>query len=209
MKIIINPKYHESEEGRFDYFKRVIISQLKANQTYKILDVGCSQLDLSEFSSQVEVFGIDYIPSGIYDDNHFSLCNLNTDKIPFGDNAFDFVIAGEVIEHIKRPFEFIEEVHRVLKPSGRLLLSTPNPHYYMEILKDILGIFKIDDFEHLNLFSKIHLVSYCEKTGLRLLTFKRYKFWIPFIKLMILSMNTPRLFNYQNVYIFEKMKQTF
>lgn len=42
------------------------------------------------------------------------------------DNAFDVVISFQVIEHIKDDSLFIQEIHRVLKPGGTALLTTPN-----------------------------------------------------------------------------------
>ncbi|MBK7214996.1 MAG: class I SAM-dependent methyltransferase [Bacteroidales bacterium] len=42
------------------------------------------------------------------------------------DNSFDFAVSFQVIEHIRNDQEFIREIHRVLKPGGKLLLSTPN-----------------------------------------------------------------------------------
>jgi 2-polyprenyl-3-methyl-5-hydroxy-6-metoxy-1,4-benzoquinol methylase len=42
------------------------------------------------------------------------------------ESAFDAVIAAEVIEHLENPREVAREWHRILKPSGRLILSTPN-----------------------------------------------------------------------------------
>jgi len=42
------------------------------------------------------------------------------------DNSFDFAVTFQVIEHIQDDKAFIREIHRVLKPGGKLLLSTPN-----------------------------------------------------------------------------------
>ncbi|MBQ4280164.1 MAG: class I SAM-dependent methyltransferase [Rikenellaceae bacterium] len=41
-------------------------------------------------------------------------------------NSFDYVITFQVIEHIKNDFAFLKEIHRVLRPGGRLIVSTPN-----------------------------------------------------------------------------------
>ena len=41
-------------------------------------------------------------------------------------NIFDFVIAFQVIEHIENDSFFIQEIYRVLKKGGKLILSTPN-----------------------------------------------------------------------------------
>ncbi|HNW54509.1 MAG TPA: class I SAM-dependent methyltransferase, partial [Bacteroidales bacterium] len=42
------------------------------------------------------------------------------------DNSFDFAVTFQVIEHIQDDKAFISEIHRVLKPGGKLFLSTPN-----------------------------------------------------------------------------------
>lgn len=41
-------------------------------------------------------------------------------------NSFDSVIAFQVIEHIKNDSLFLQEIHRVLKPGGVMVISTPN-----------------------------------------------------------------------------------
>ncbi len=40
--------------------------------------------------------------------------------------SFDCVVAVEVLEHVKKDADFVREVHRVLKPNGRFLMTTPN-----------------------------------------------------------------------------------
>jgi len=42
------------------------------------------------------------------------------------DNSFDFAVTFQVIEHIRNDREFVKEIHRVLKPGGKMLASTPN-----------------------------------------------------------------------------------
>lgn len=46
--------------------------------------------------------------------------------LPLPDNHFDWVITFQVIEHIKHDERFLSEIARVLKPSGRLIVTTPN-----------------------------------------------------------------------------------
>ncbi|MCV9388041.1 class I SAM-dependent methyltransferase [Reichenbachiella ulvae] len=42
------------------------------------------------------------------------------------DDSFDTVISFQVIEHIKEDHLFLKEIHRVLKPGGRAIITTPN-----------------------------------------------------------------------------------
>lgn len=46
--------------------------------------------------------------------------------LPFAAESFDCVITFQVIEHIRRDVELVREIHRVLRPGGRLILTTPN-----------------------------------------------------------------------------------
>ena len=42
------------------------------------------------------------------------------------DNAYDFIVTFQVIEHIQDDSLFLKEIHRVLKPGGTALITTPN-----------------------------------------------------------------------------------
>lgn len=54
-------------------------------------------------------------------------CDFETEPLPFEDGAFDAVMMNEVFEHLRIDlFATMREVHRVLRPGGHLLLSTPN-----------------------------------------------------------------------------------
>ena len=42
------------------------------------------------------------------------------------DNTFDVVISFQVIEHLQDDAGFLQEIHRVLKPNGQAIITTPN-----------------------------------------------------------------------------------
>ncbi len=46
--------------------------------------------------------------------------------LPFPDASFDTVVSFQVIEHVRRDKELVAEIYRVLRPGGRLIISTPN-----------------------------------------------------------------------------------
>jgi 2-polyprenyl-3-methyl-5-hydroxy-6-metoxy-1,4-benzoquinol methylase len=53
--------------------------------------------------------------------------------IPLADKSVDIVVSFETIEHVPQPRAFIEECYRVLRPSGLLIVSTPNTMVYGKI----------------------------------------------------------------------------
>ena len=63
-----------------------------------------------------------------------------TKKLPYADNSFEFVFAGEVIEHVMEIRSFLSEIKRVLKPSGYLIITTPNLARVDDRIKFIFGI---------------------------------------------------------------------
>lgn len=50
-------------------------------------------------------------------------------KLPFADESMDYVVAGEIIEHMESPKDFVAECLRVLIPGGWLAVSTPHEEY--------------------------------------------------------------------------------
>jgi len=63
------------------------------------------------------------VPDGFYQQQHDFECYL--DAIPRPDDHFDAVILTQVLEHVPNPETVLREIRRVLKPSGKLLLTVP------------------------------------------------------------------------------------
>lgn len=82
--------------------------------------------------------------------------------LPFADATFDAVIATEVIERVRYPFRLLREIRRTLKPTGRVLLSTPNVATPVNrIALAVFGLFPDDrtlhdgqDVGHIHFFTR-------------------------------------------------------
>lgn len=66
--------------------------------------------------------------------------NAEADRFPYDDNTFDLVTWCEVIEHLtENPVHTLAEIHRVLKPGGVLVISTPNASRADSIVNFLVG----------------------------------------------------------------------
>jgi len=61
-------------------------------------------------------------------------------QLPYEDGSFDVVVCGEVIEHVIDTDNLLREARRVLRPRGRLILTTPNIAYLPNRFLLLLGI---------------------------------------------------------------------
>jgi SAM-dependent methyltransferase len=101
-------------------------------------------------------------------------------KLPFPDKTFDIVMIDEVIEHLVDTDSIMDEIHRVLKDQGQLLISTPNLASWFNRLALLFGIqpaFSEVSFKkvygrpgsgivgHLRLFTKRALTAFVEDNG--------------------------------------------
>jgi 2-polyprenyl-3-methyl-5-hydroxy-6-metoxy-1,4-benzoquinol methylase len=80
---------------------------------------------------QIQALGFEVTPADLFPDyyKYPSPKCVKADmrkRLPFADCTFDYMLCQEGIEHIESPLSFTLECQRVLKPGGRLILTTPN-----------------------------------------------------------------------------------
>lgn len=77
--------------------------------------------------------------------------------LPFPNGIFDVVVSSEFLEHVPKANgeDYLGEVHRVMSPGGKLILTTPNNQW------------GLTDPVHINEFSIPEIIEMIEATGLR------------------------------------------
>lgn len=134
-----------------------LISQ--ARKAKKILECGCgagSTIRLlwhkgAHFTGiDISQYAIEKAKTDWRDKDNVFFTVGNVEELPFADKSFDFVYSAYVAEHVFNPEEMINEMIRVLKRGGRLLILAPNygspiefsPCFPMEGLKPLIQAIK-------------------------------------------------------------------
>lgn len=99
-----------------------------------VLDVGCGTgygcLILAQRAGQV--VGIDHDFSAVvyshqnYGRANISHCQMSAHSLGLKASQFDVTVCFQTIEHLRTPDQFIAELKRVVKPGGKIIISTPN-----------------------------------------------------------------------------------
>jgi SAM-dependent methyltransferase len=95
--------------------------------TAKLLDVGCGTGWLAEHFS--DYTGIDGAPEAVAaaaERSRNVIAGDVEEPLPFDDATFDGVVLKDLLEHVADPVAVVREVHRVLKPGGRVFASSPD-----------------------------------------------------------------------------------
>lgn len=75
------------------------------------------------------------------------------------DEPYDLIVAADVLEHVRDPEQVLQELHDVLRPGGRLLVSVPNFGHWYPRLRVVSGRFDYDrrgilDRGHVRFFTR-------------------------------------------------------
>jgi len=154
MKEYYEKLYHDKKAYHWDHIKsrdafyiqhtKIILNLVDKFGRGKIIDVGCGD---GYITSQIlkkfkEVAGEDISKEAIKiakkKNPKISLVVATCTNLPFSDNSFDTVVASETLEHVNYNDGkmLLKEARRILKPQGKLIISTPNlSNPYMKFLQ--------------------------------------------------------------------------
>jgi len=100
----------------------------------KVLDVGCGAgLLIQYLPATCSYVGVDQDVAAIEANRRlfprvaFQVFDIVTATYPFQEQSFDTIVMAAVIEHIHDPLHVMKEMFRILKPGGRLIMTTPSP----------------------------------------------------------------------------------
>ncbi|MEK6968343.1 MAG: class I SAM-dependent methyltransferase [Nanoarchaeota archaeon] len=129
---LYNPSYASHQDGILNslgrFFEKYYVAKyLEPKAGERVLDVGCNNGKFGRWFSEkydVSVVGID-VNARPFVENGLELRVGDAEQLDFPDNSFDAVVSMHTLEHLVDPRTALEEMYRVTKPQGRIVLTYP------------------------------------------------------------------------------------
>jgi len=136
------------------------VAYIRRNMFGKILDIGANQGLLHRMIDDGKMIGLDIVVSNYSK----RMVRGSAEKMPFKENSFDTIIAGEVLEHLPHPEKFMQECKRVLQSKGIVIISTPNRNALINKLLHKFDCARTSDVDfHRHVFTEEELKTLASK----------------------------------------------
>lgn len=138
------------------------------SEEFTVLEIGCdcgaNLMRVKELFPKSRLFGLEINPnaariaSGLGEVMHG---NIEDYDLPYVHETFDYILFGDVLEHLKDPEKVIGYCRCFLKPQGKIIASIPNLMHYTVLKELISGNFTYQDMGLLDR-THIHFFTYNE-----------------------------------------------
>ena len=146
--------------------RKRLITQMTEEMNFSrpnVLDVGCGIGDLlsTPLSKGFQCYGADLSTHVLRiarsNVRNADLVQADARFLPFRSNSFGLILCSEVLEHIHREDQVVNEIHRVLERNGIAIVTVPQgeQHWTEEDRRE----------GHLRRYSRMHLARIFESTG--------------------------------------------
>jgi SAM-dependent methyltransferase len=136
------PRTATRTAGKLAGFANKYVSAIETQaESARYLDVGCGNGFITDFvaGAFAEVYGIDMEPLRLDEfrektagNSKYHIAQMSASEMTFDDNFFGFITSFEVLEHVPDLAGSADEIVRVLKPGGVLVISVPQVWFPIE-----------------------------------------------------------------------------
>jgi len=176
LDFIINPMENPRQE--------MAVRLLKPGK--KLLDVGCWDgrllADIDQSGLFQELYGVDISPEAVEKVKskgfNADVVDLNNETLPFPDEFFDAVTILAVLEHVFDPYMVVQEIHRILRSDGTLIIDVPNVASFSNRVRILFGHLPVTsrdpgwDGGHLHYYTKRSLDQFLTSQGFKIIARK-------------------------------------
>lgn len=181
--------------GDFPYKWPAIKPLIPTAPNLKILDFGCGTGDIlhqvMQLNPNSRYFGIDVSSIALKKTRRrFPKAKFyqveDGDKIPLKSSSIDFILILDVIEHIYNTQRTVKEIYRILKPGGKILVTTPYHGFIKNLI--LISLFFEKYFDpagaHIRYYSKKSLISQLKDVGFSVIKFGYFGRFFPLSRAM-------------------------
>lgn len=157
---------------------RVLVEYIHepVEKEFKVLEVGCdlgaTLFEIQECFPNCQTYGIDINRAAVDIAKHITKAeygNIDELNVPFQEK-FDYIIFGDVLEHLRHPEEVIKMCRDMLNENGYIIASIPNVMHISVIEELIEGRFRYSDVglldrTHIHFFTYYEIMNLFQEAG--------------------------------------------
>lgn len=171
------------EKWGMHYFNMVcnenLINLIKRDREEElwVLEIGCdcgaNLVEIKNRYPNAHLYGLELNEKAVAIASHFATVtvgNVEAGSLEYENETFDYIIFGDVLEHLHDPLKTIEDCHQLLKEDGCIIASVPNIQH-ISVIEDLLrGNFTYTeigllDKTHIHFFTCYELLRMFQKGG--------------------------------------------
>lgn len=155
-----------------------LLKSVKLPSEAKVLSVSCGDgmfdyLTMKNLPGKISISATDIVDCPVKEEDinlmrkmgEWNFTRVKAEEsLPFEAGSFDMIFHHDVFEHVKKPYRFLADHYRLLKPDGYFIFSTPNLFRPANLMKLFIGKLqfpvKIGYFEEIGDY--VHIQEYAD-----------------------------------------------
>ncbi|QZY56324.1 glycosyltransferase [Crassaminicella profunda] len=162
----VNKKKFKKKWGfSISYYSNIQVDLINLMDNFQskkvnVLEIGCGYggtlLQIKNNCKTANLYGIDLNKKALEIAKSFAnvqCLNIENEKLPYDENYFDYIILGNILEHLYDPWKILKNIGMYMKKDGKILASIPNIMHYSNIKNLINGNWVHDDQTPIRFFT--------------------------------------------------------
>jgi 2-polyprenyl-3-methyl-5-hydroxy-6-metoxy-1,4-benzoquinol methylase len=177
--------YDNKKKSYFSYCRTDLLKFVPRNKKNRMLEIGAGSgetlLKAKEMGLAEKIVGIELQPIENSNQSHpkmdrFIIGDIESMELDLGENYFDVILCGDVLEHLVDPWNTVRKLSKYLKDQGIFIASIPNVREISNLMRIIIrGDFQyadtgVMDKTHLRFFCKKNIIGLFEKNSLEVVS---------------------------------------
>jgi len=172
----------EKNRGYFGYERHDLVELIPAGPPGRVLEIGAGDgstlAALKRTGKASEVVGVEIVslPGGGQarkEIDRFIIADIEQQALGLPPGSFDVIICGDVLEHLRDPWQILGYLNGLLRRGGTFVISLPNIRYWRALGRIILGDFHyapsgVLDRTHLRFFCRRNMLDLVRSAGLEI-----------------------------------------